>query len=105
MKDKVHPFKILFIEDEKAIRDNYVIYLKMFFMEVYEAEDGEEAYKIYKEKKPDILIIDIHLPKLNGIDFTPRTTERILNHLHILLSRYLINKLEKNFLHHFLFGR
>lgn len=68
MNDTVYPFDILFIEDEKAIRDNYVDYLKMFFTNVYEAQDGEEAYEIYKQKKPHILIIDIHLPKLSGIE-------------------------------------
>ena len=64
----VYPYKILFVEDEEATRKNYVTYLKMLFVDVFEAEDGEEAYKIYKEKKPDIMIIDINIPKLNGLE-------------------------------------
>ena len=39
------------VEDEKVIRENYVTYLKMFFEEVYEADDGEKAYELYKTKK------------------------------------------------------
>jgi len=35
---------------------------------VYEATDGVEAYNIYKEKRPNILIIDINIPKINGLD-------------------------------------
>jgi len=70
-----YPFKILFVEDEKAIRDNYIQYLKIFFSEVYEAEDGDKAYQIYNEKKPDIIILDINIPKLNGLDLLKKIRE------------------------------
>jgi len=73
--ESLYPYKILFIEDEKATRENYVTYLKMFFSEVYEAEDGDQAYQLYKEKKPDILIIDINIPKLNGLDLLAKIRE------------------------------
>ena len=43
MIEQMYPYKILFVEDENAIRENYTTYLKMFFNEVYEASDGEEA--------------------------------------------------------------
>ncbi len=69
------PFDILFIEDEDALRENYVRYLKRHFRNVYEAEDGEKAYKIYKEKKPHILIIDINIPKLNGLELLTKIRE------------------------------
>jgi DNA-binding response OmpR family regulator len=68
-------YDVLFIEDEKAIKENYVRYLKRYFSNVYEAENGEEAYKIYKEKKPHILIIDINIPKLNGIELLKKIRE------------------------------
>ena len=35
---------------------------------VGEAKDGEQAVAQYKEKKPDLLILDINMPKMNGID-------------------------------------
>lgn len=69
------PFDILFVEDEDALRENYVRYLKRHFRNVYEAQDGEKAYKIYKEKKPHILIIDINIPKLNGLDLLTKIRE------------------------------
>lgn len=74
--ESLYPYKILFIEDEKATRENYVTYLKMVFSEVYDAEDGEKAYQLYKEKKPDILIIDINIPKLNGLDLLAKIREK-----------------------------
>lgn len=75
MKVSKHPFNILLIEDEKILRENYVAYLKIFFNEVYEAKDGEEAYEVYREKKPHILIVDIDLPKLNGLDLLKKIRE------------------------------
>lgn len=68
MNEIQYPHTILFIEDEIAIRQNYVAYLKIHFQEVYEASNAEDAYSIYKDKKPDILIVDIHLPKGSGMD-------------------------------------
>jgi len=70
---------ILFIEDDKTIRENYLTFLKSQFDEVYEAGDGLSAYQIYLEKKPDILIIDISLPKLNGLDLLKKIREKDLS--------------------------
>jgi DNA-binding response OmpR family regulator len=61
-------YSILFIEDEMEIRDNYVRFLKRYYNRVYEASEAESAYKLYSSKKPDILIIDIQLPKMSGLD-------------------------------------
>ena len=68
VKNDKYGYSILFVEDEVQLRKNYVMYLKMMFETVYEASDGVEAYNIYKEKKPDILIVDINIPKLNGLE-------------------------------------
>lgn len=74
--ETLYPYKVLFIEDEKATRENYTMYLKMLFTEVYEAADGEKAYEIYKDKKPDIMIIDINIPKLNGLDLLRKIRQK-----------------------------
>jgi len=112
MNNDIHAFKLLFIEDEQALRENYVTYLKRHFIEVYEAEDGEEAYKIYNEKKPHILIVDINIPKMNGIDLlkkirqTDHTTKAIILTAHsdvkyllqateLKLTKYLIKPISR----------
>ncbi len=73
--EELYPYKILFVEDEEATRKNYVTYLKMLFSEVYEAKDGEEAYQLYKEQKPDIMILDVNIPKLNGLELLEKIRE------------------------------
>jgi two-component system, OmpR family, response regulator VanR len=86
--ESVYPYKILFVEDEKAIRENYVIYLKTFFAEVFEAEDGEKAYELYKSKKPDILIVDINIPKLNGLELLKKIRENDYRTKAIMLTAH-----------------
>lgn len=53
---------ILFADDMASARDNYLSYFKSLFQTVYSASDGREAWEIYLEKKPDILILDIEMP-------------------------------------------
>jgi DNA-binding response OmpR family regulator len=88
MDNKQKPYSILFVEDEKEIRDNYTKYLKRHFLNVYEAVDGEEGYSIYKNKKPNIMIVDINLPKLNGLDLVRRVRENDQNTKVIMLTAY-----------------
>lgn len=88
MENEKYPYSILFAEDEKAIRDNYVSYLKLIFENVYEASNGLEAYKIYKQIRPDILIVDIDMPKMNGIELLSKIRERDLSCKAIMLTAY-----------------
>lgn len=68
MNNEKEQLSVLYIEDEKKIKEDYLVFLKRQFECVYEASDGENGLEIYKDKKPDILLIDINLPILNGID-------------------------------------
>lgn len=90
----LYPYKILFIEDEEATRVNYVSYLKTLFCEVYEADDGEKAYKLYKEKKPDIMIVDINIPKISGLELLKKIRESDHKTKAIMLTAHT----KKNFL-------
>jgi len=94
MTDDTYGYSILFVEDEVSLRKNYVIYLEMMFETVYEATDGVEAYTIYKEKKPDILIVDINIPKLNGLELL----EKIRQNDHTSRAIVLIAHKDKEFL-------
>ena len=58
--------KILLAEDDQFIVDIYTTKLKQAGFIVEVAEDGEEALKKIKEKKPDLLLLDIVLPTMNG---------------------------------------
>ncbi len=72
---KLKTLTILYAEDEVGIRKNIADSLSYFVKEVYEASNGVEAYEIYEEKKPDIILSDIHMPVLNGIDFVKKVRQ------------------------------
>ena len=61
-------YSILYAEDDIKIRKNYVMFLENYFDNIYEADDGQEALKIYKDKKPDVILVDITMPVVNGLD-------------------------------------
>jgi two-component system response regulator RegX3 len=60
--------KILVVEDEVGFRDPLVYQLKKEGYEVCEAVDGEEALSQFKAEAPDLILLDLMLPKINGND-------------------------------------
>ncbi len=62
------PKKLLIVEDDFYIRDIYKIAAKNKGYVVYTAADGEEALSLAKVAHPDIILLDIMLPKVSGID-------------------------------------
>ncbi len=63
---------ILYVEDEDLIRQNAVEYLDRLCAKVLEARDGYEALQIYTDQKPDIIITDIKMPRLNGLELAKK---------------------------------
>ncbi len=61
-------YSVLYAEDDVSVRKNYVLYLENYFSDIYEADDGKEALTIYKDKKPDVLLLDITMPEINGLE-------------------------------------
>ena len=60
--------KILVVEDDKVIREGICEYLSEFGYEMYEAEDGRKALNIFKDKDINLIILDIQIPLLNGLE-------------------------------------
>ncbi|SFV49744.1 Putative two-component response regulator [hydrothermal vent metagenome] len=67
---------LLYAEDEEITRKNYANYMARFFDEVYEAGDGKEALEIYEVKRPDILLLDIDMPCIDGLEVASRIREK-----------------------------
>lgn len=59
---------ILVVEDDKVIREGICEYLSEFGYEMYEAEDGRKALDIFKNKDINLIILDIQIPLLNGLE-------------------------------------
>ncbi len=67
-KELLKDLRILYVEDEDDVRRSAVEYLKRIAKEVLEASNGKEAIKVWADEKPDIIITDISMPRLNGLD-------------------------------------
>ena len=68
--------KILVCDDEKEIVEAIDIYLTQEGYEVLKAYDGEEALRILKTQKADLLVLDVMMPKLDGIRATLKIREQ-----------------------------
>ncbi|KAB7886511.1 response regulator transcription factor [Poseidonibacter ostreae] len=73
--EKLQNLTLLYAEDEVGIRENIADSLRYYVKEVYEANDGEEGYELYLEKTPDIILSDIHMPNVNGIEFIKKVRQ------------------------------
>ena len=69
---KKYNYKILYAEDDDKTRKNYTELLTYYFTEVYQAKDGEQAYKLYLQYKPEIVILDINMPILDGLSIAKK---------------------------------
>ncbi len=67
-KEILKNYTILYVEDDQDVRKVAVEYLQRICKKVYEAENGKAALNIWRDERPDIIITDISMPKMNGID-------------------------------------
>ena len=64
--------KILVIEDNRDSRDILSKLLRMSGYDVESASDGETGYTAALKHEPDLIITDIHMPRMDGIEFVKR---------------------------------
>ena len=64
--------KILIVDDEETNRKIITLALEGEGREVIFAGDGEEAFTMAKANRPDLIIMDVMLPKINGFEATRR---------------------------------
>jgi len=110
-------FTILYVEDEEMVRKNAVEFLQRVCKKVFQAKDGKEAIKIWTQEKPDIIITDINMPRLNGLDMAAyiraedkdvqiivatahSDTEYLLRAVELQLVKYIIKPITKDKLIH-----
>jgi len=104
---------LLYVEDEDCIRENAVLFLEDVFETIYEADNAFSALEIYHDKKPDIIITDISMPKMSGLQMCEKirkvdsktpiiittahtNTEYLLKAVELQLVKYLIKPIEED---------
>jgi DNA-binding response OmpR family regulator len=107
----MHNLTLLYAEDDDLIRENLLYILKDYFDTIHVAKDGKEAMNIYQSKKPDIVILDICMPKIDGLEVAKlirhedetipiimltghSDRERLLSAVNLKLEAYLVKPID-----------
>jgi DNA-binding NtrC family response regulator len=67
--------KVLIIEDERPVRESFCHFLEDLNFTVLEAADGIEGLELFHQHQPDIVIIDLRMPRMNGHEVLERLTK------------------------------
>ncbi len=91
-KDKI---KILLIEDDSFLLSMYATKFSMENFEVITAEDGEKGIRSAAKELPDIILLDILLPKINGFDVLEQLkANKLTRHIPVILLTNLSQRSE-----------
>jgi two-component system, OmpR family, response regulator len=74
--DKTPEARLLVVDDEPSIRELLTASLRFAGFEVMNAADGAEALKLAEQHRPDLVVLDIMLPDLDGFTVTRKLRER-----------------------------
>jgi len=66
---------ILYVEDDESTREEIAFFLEKFAKKIYIGKNGEEGLALFKEYSPDLVITDIQMPVMNGIDMIKEIKE------------------------------
>ena len=67
MRNLLKNYSILYVEDELNIQKQMTEYLEGYFRDVYVSSDGKQGLEKYEEYHPDVLLLDIDLPHMDGL--------------------------------------
>jgi DNA-binding NtrC family response regulator len=60
--------RVLIIDDEEIIRDSASVYLEDSGFVVYQASDGREGLERFRETAPDVVLLDLRMPRMDGLE-------------------------------------
>jgi len=85
--------KVMVVDDEIAMREILKIMLKDY--KVIEASNGREAVELYREERPDIVLMDVMMPLMNGIEATSEIKKIDPDAKIVAITAYASSKREK----------
>lgn len=87
----IRKLKVLLVDDEKPVRAavRYLLdTLGQAEFEILEAKNGREGFRIFSKESPDIVILDINMPQMSGIELLEKLEDKIGNAKIIVISGY-----------------
>lgn len=74
-KELFKDLRILYVEDDQMTMEEISFFLKKYVKELYVAKNGLEGLELFKKHKPDMIISDIQMPIMNGLDMCEKIFE------------------------------
>ena len=71
-KELLNSITVLYVEDEMIIQEEVKFFCERFIPNFHTASNGQEALEVFKKINPDIIVTDIQMPKMNGIEMIKR---------------------------------
>lgn len=90
--DILREVSVLYVEDDEVILSQMEIALGSFVGKLYTAKDGQEAVKVFNQNQIDVLITDIRMPNMNGLDLM----QEISNRSNKLLAKIVVTAHEQS---------
>ncbi len=88
--------KILIVDDDLTLREMYEERLKYDGYVVIGASDGEEAVQKTKQELPDLILLDVMMPKMNGIDVLKTLRDDVdTRNIPVIILTALIQEIDK----------
>ncbi|MEA3315608.1 MAG: response regulator [Campylobacterota bacterium] len=81
-------FSVMHVDDEQDIQDIIKYILEPKVKDIYFASNGKEALEIYDKHKPDIVLSDISMPHMNGLDMSKKIKEQNPNTPIVLFTSF-----------------
>ena len=79
---------LLYVEDEQVVRENFTEIFSLYFKNILTADNGKTALEIYEKNHIDVAILDISIPKVNGLDVAAKIREKDRDIQIIILTAY-----------------
>ncbi len=106
-------FSILLVDDDEIVMTIIYSMIKDIFGIIYKAKDGLDGLKLFKDKKPDIVLSDIYMPNMDGFEmsqaireYSPKTPiimasvsyehETLLKAIDIGITNYITKPIKKD---------
>lgn len=87
-QDTTVPPKILLIDDDASVRRSISAFLSDSDFEVIEAVNGSEGVSLFQNEKPDLVLCDLRMPDMDGLDVIREVASRSANTPVIVISGY-----------------
>ena len=74
-QDVLASFRVLYVEDNSDISEEVLFFLEPWVKELYNAANGVEGLEIFERERPDVIVTDIQMPKMNGLEMIRKIRE------------------------------